>query len=156
MNINATLIGQTIAFAFFVWFCMKYVWPPLMQVLNDRQKKIADGIAAAKRAEQDLALARDKSTAKLREAREQAQIIIDQANKRATQIVDEAKQQARVEGDRLKAAAEAEIEREASLARQALRNQVAALAVVGAERILGEQVDQAANSKLVDDLAAQL
>ncbi len=156
MNINATLIGQTIAFAFFVWFCMKYVWPPLMQVLNDRQKKIADGIAAAERAEQDLSLARTTSKAKLRKAREQAQAIIDQANKRATQIVEEAKQQARVEGDRLKAAAEAEIEQEANLARQALRSQVAALAVVGAERILGEQIDIAANSKLVDDLAAQL
>ena len=156
MNINATLIGQTIAFAFFVWFCMKYVWPPLMQVLNDRQKKIADGLAAAEKAERDLELAREKATANLREARAQAQELIDQANKRAAQIVDEAKLQAREEGARLKAAADAEIEQEANRARQALRAQVAALAVSGAEKILGEQLDQAANSRLVDDLAAQL
>ena len=156
MNINATLIGQTIAFAFFVWFCMKYVWPPLMQALNDRQKKIADGLIAADKAERDLELAREKATSKLREARDQAQQIIDQANKRAGQIVDEAKQQARDEGARLKAAAEAEIEQEANRARQALRTQVATLAVTGAERILGERLDEAANSRLVDDLAAQL
>ncbi len=156
MNINATLIGQSIAFAVFVWFCMKYVWPPLMQALSDRQKKIADGLAAAEKAQKDLDLARDKASAQLREARAQAQEIIDQANKRATQIVDEAKEQAREEGARLKVAAEAEIEQEANRAREALRSQVATLAVAGAERILGEQLNEAANSRLVDDLAAQL
>ena len=156
MNINATLIGQTIAFAFFVWFCMKYVWPPLMQGLNDRQKKIADGLIAAEKAGKDLDLAREKATARLREAKAEAQQIIDQANKRANQIVDEAKQQAHDEGARLKAAAEAEIEQEANRARQALRTQVASLAIAGAEKVLGEQLDEAANSRLVDDLAAQL
>ncbi|WP_263081419.1 F0F1 ATP synthase subunit B [Endozoicomonas sp. Mp262] len=156
MNINATLIGQSIAFAVFVWFCMKYVWPPLMQALSDRQKKIADGLAAAEKAQKDLDLAREKASAQLREARAQAQEIIDQANKRATQIIDESKEQAREEGARLKVAAEAEIEQEANRAREALRSQVAALAVAGAERILGEQLNEAANSRLVDDLAAQL
>lgn len=156
MNINATLIGQSIAFAVFVWFCMKYVWPPLMQALNDRQKKIADGLAAAEKAQKDLDRAQENAKAKLREARLQAQGIIDQANRRATQIVDEAKEQARKEGNRLKLAAEAEIEQEANRAREALRTQVAALAVVGAERILGEQLNEAANSRLIDDLAAQL
>ena len=156
MNINATLIGQSIAFALFVWFCMKYVWPPLMQALSDRQKTIADGLAAAETAEKDLERARDKAGVQLREARAQAQEIIDQANKRATQIVDEAKEQAREEGARLKLAAEAEIEQEANRAREALRSQVAALAVAGAERVLGEQLNEAANSRLVDDLAAQL
>ncbi|MDD7804088.1 MAG: F0F1 ATP synthase subunit B [Endozoicomonas sp. (ex Botrylloides leachii)] len=156
MNINATLIGQSIAFAFFVWFCMKYVWPPLMQILDNRQKKIADGLIAAEKAQKELKLAREKAKLYLHEARVQAQQIVDQANKRADQIVNEAKQQAHDEGARLKVAAEAEIKQEANRARQALRSQVANLAVIGAERILGERLDEAANSRLVDDLAAQL
>ncbi|MGB1270818.1 MAG: F0F1 ATP synthase subunit B [Endozoicomonas sp.] len=156
MNLNATLIGQTIAFAVFVWFCMKYVWPPLAQALSDRQKKIADGLAAASKAEQDLELTQDKVGKLLREAKAQAQEIIDQANRRSNQIIDEAKEQARAEGERLKAAAAAEIEQETNRAREALRAQVATLAIAGAERILGERLDEAANSKLVDDLAAEL
>lgn len=156
MNLNATLIGQTIAFAVFVWFCMQYVWPPLAQALSDRQKKIADGLAAASRAEQDLELAQEKAGERLREAKAQAQDIIDQANRRSNQIIDEAKEQARAEGERLKAAAAAEIEQETNRAREALRAQVATLAIAGAERILGERLDEAANSKLVDDLAAEL
>ncbi|USE36244.1 F0F1 ATP synthase subunit B [Endozoicomonas sp. SCSIO W0465] len=156
MNLNATLIGQSIAFAFFVWFCMKYVWPPLTKALSDRQQKIADGLAAADKAEKDLAQANDKVAELLKEARAEAQGIIESANKRANQIVDDAKQQARAEGNRLKAAAAAEIEQEANRAREALRSQVASLAVAGAERILGEHLDEAANSKLVDDLAAEL
>lgn len=156
MNLNATLIGQSIAFMFFVWFCMKYVWPPLTKALSDRQQKIADGLAAADKAEKDLAQANDKVAELLKEARVEAQGIIESANKRANQIVDEAKEQARAEGNRLKAAAAAEIEQDANRAREALRSQVASLAVAGAERILGEHLDEAANSKLVDDLAAEL
>ncbi|WP_066016384.1 F0F1 ATP synthase subunit B [Endozoicomonas atrinae] len=156
MNLNATLIGQSIAFMFFVWFCMKYVWPPLTKALSDRQQKIADGLAAADKAEKDLAQANDKVAELLKEARAEAQGIIESANKRANQIVDEAKELARAEGDRLKAAAAAEIEQEANRTREALRTQVASLAVAGAERILGERLDEAANSKLVDDLAAEL
>ena len=156
MNINATLIGQTIAFAVFVWFCMKYVWPPMMQALSDRQKKIADGLAAADRASTDLELAKDKAAEQLREAKDQAQAIIEQANRRSVQIIEEAKNQAREEGERLKAAAQADIEMEANRAREALRAQVAVLAVSGAEKILGQHIDQAANSKLVDQLAAEL
>ncbi|WP_067515878.1 F0F1 ATP synthase subunit B [Endozoicomonas ascidiicola] len=156
MNLNATLIGQSIAFMFFVWFCMKYVWPPLTQILSDRQKKIADGLAAADKAENDLAQANEKVAELLKEARVEAQGILELANKRASQIVDEAKEQARAEGDRLKAAAAAEIEQDANRAREALRTQVATLAVAGAERILGERLDEAANGKLVDDLASEL
>lgn len=156
MNINATLIGQTIAFAFFVWFCMKYVWVPLMRVLDERQKKIADGLIAAEKAERDLQLASDKAKAKLHAAKKQAQQIINQANKRASQIVDEAKQKACDEGARLKVAAEAEIEQEANKARQLLRVQVATLAIMGAEKILGERIDEAANSRLIDELSTQL
>lgn len=156
MNINATVIGQTIAFAVFVWFCMKYVWPPMMQALDDRQKKIADGLAAADRASTDLELTRKRVIEELKDAKQQSQDIIDQANRRASQIIEEAKDQARAEGERLKAAAQAEIEQEANRAREVLRSQVAALAVAGAEKILGENLDEAANSRLVDDLAAEL
>ncbi|PJE80630.1 ATP synthase subunit b [invertebrate metagenome] len=156
MNINATIIGQCIAFAFFVWFCMKYIWPPLTKALNDRQKQIADGLAAAEQANQKLESANEQTRAALREAREQAQDIIEQANKRSVQIVDEAKTQAQEEGQRIKQAAMAEIEQESNRAREALRAQVATLAVCGAERILGQNLDEAANSKLVDDLAAGL
>ena len=156
MNINATLIGQTIAFAVFVWFCMKYVWPPMMQALNDRQKKIADGLAAADRASTDLELAKEKAASELREAKDQAQAIIEQANRRSVQIIEEAKIQAREEGERLKTAAQADIEMETNRAREVLRAQVAELSVIGAEKILGQRIDQAANSKLVDQLAAEL
>ncbi|WP_422139378.1 F0F1 ATP synthase subunit B [Endozoicomonas sp. ALC020] len=156
MNINATIIGQTIAFAVFVWFCMKYVWPPIMQALNDRKKQIADGLDAAARGQKELELAQKKVLEELREAREKAQEIIELANKRSAQILDEAKDQAREEADRIKVAAQADIEQEANRAREALRSQVAALAVVGAERILGENLDESANSRLVDDLVAEL
>ena len=156
MNINATIIGQSIAFAVFVWFCMKYVWPPIMQVLNDRKKQIADGLAAAARGEEELETAQQKVAEQLQEAREQAQGIIDLANKRAGQIVDEAKEDARQEAERIKAAAQADIEQDLNRAREALRAQVATLAVAGAERILGENLDESANSRLVDDLVAEL
>ncbi|WP_062260750.1 F0F1 ATP synthase subunit B [Endozoicomonas arenosclerae] len=156
MNINATIIGQTIAFAVFVWFCMKYVWPPIMQALNDRKKQIADGLDAAARGQKELELAQEKVREELREAREKAQEIIELANKRSAQIVDEAKEQAREEADRIKVAAQADIEQETNRAREVLRTQVAALAVAGAERILGENLDESANSRLVDDLVAEL
>ena len=156
MNINATLIGQSIAFAVFVWFCMKYVWPPIMETLNNRKKEIADGLAAAARGVQDLEQAQLKINEQLQDARGQAQEIIDLANKRADQIVEEAKDQARLEGDRIKTAAQAEIEHEVNRAREQLRSQVAVLAVAGAERILGKNLDESANSRLVDDLVAEL
>ena len=156
MNINATIIGQSIAFAVFVWFCMKYVWPPIMQILNTRNKEIADGLAAAARGNEELEVAQLKVTEQLQGAREQAQEIIDLANKRAGQIVDEAKEHAKEEAERVKAAAQADIEQELNRAREALRAQVAVLAVAGAERILGENLDESANSRLVDDLVAEL
>ncbi|MCW7555403.1 F0F1 ATP synthase subunit B [Endozoicomonas gorgoniicola] len=156
MNINATLIGQSIAFAVFVWFCMKYVWPPIMQNLNARKKQIADGLTAAARGKEELEVAQLKATEQLQGAREQAQEIIDLANKRAGQIVDEAKEHAKEEAERVKAAAQADIEQELNRAREALRAQVAVLAVTGAERILGKNLDESANSRLVDDLVAEL
>ncbi len=156
MNINATIIGQAIAFFFFAWFCMKYVWPPVTGALRERQKKIAEGLDAAERASRDLELAKEKAAQELRAGKEQAAGIIDQANKRASQIVDEAKEQAITEGERLKAAAQAEIEQEINRAKEALRSQVAALAIFGAEKILGKSVDSKAQADLVDKLAAEL
>lgn len=156
MNINLTIIGQAIAFAIFVMFCMKYVWPPITGALAERKKKIAEGLDAAERAERDLQLAQEKAIANMRESKEQAAAIIEQANKRANQLVDEAKEQARVEADRIKTAAQAEIEQDVNRAKEVLRGQVAALAVAGAEKILESSVDQAAHAKLVDKLAAEL
>ena len=156
MNINATIIGQSIAFAVFVWFCMQYVWPPIITALTERQKKIAEGLEASDRAERDLQLAQEEAGHKLPEAKSQAAEIIEQANKRANLIVEESKDQARSEGDRLKTAANAEIEQEANRAREALRSQVATLAVIGAEKILGQSIDMNAHSQLVDQLAAEL
>ncbi|MEX0739884.1 MAG: F0F1 ATP synthase subunit B [Pseudohongiella sp.] len=156
MNLNATIFGQTIAFAVFVWFCLKYVWPPITAALAERQKKIADGLEAADRAQRDLNLAQNKAADELREAKIKSAEIIDMANKRASQIVDEAKDKARDEGQRLIAGAQAEIEMEVQRAREVLRAQVAAIAISGAEKILESSVDQAANEELVKKLAAEL
>lgn len=156
MNINLTLFGQTIAFAIFVWFTMKYVWPPITQAMQERQKKIAEGLDAAGRAQRDLDLAQEKASQTLRETKEQATQIIEQANKSANLIIEEAKDTARSEGDRLITAAKAEIEQEVNRAKDELRAQVAVLAVQGAEQILGSEVDSKAHSELVNKLAAQL
>ena len=156
MNINLTLIGQTISFAFLVLFCMKIVWPALLGIMQAREKKIADGLEAANRADKDLELAQKKATQQLREAKEQAAAIIEQANKRANQIIEEAKGQAVTEGDRLKAAAKAQIEQDVNRAKEELRGKVAALALAGAEKVLGATIDENANSELVNQLAANL
>ncbi|AFU99660.1 F0F1 ATP synthase subunit B [Simiduia agarivorans] len=156
MNINLTLIGQSITFLVFVWFCWKYVWPALIGVMAEREKKIADGLQAAERADKDLELAQKKATDQLKEAKAQAASIIEQANKRASQIVEEAKEQARAEGDRLKAAAQSEIEQEANRAKEALRAQVAGLALAGATKVLGASVDEAKHADLLNQLAAEL
>jgi len=156
VNINATLIGQAIAFAIFVIFCMKFVWPPVIAALHERQKKIADGLDAANRAARDLELAHEKAGQQLREAKAQAAEIIEQAKKSANQIVDEARDQARVEGDRMIAQAKAQIEQELNSVKDALRAQVGALAVSGAEKILGASIDANAQKQLVDQLAAEI
>ncbi|WP_110685663.1 F0F1 ATP synthase subunit B [Salinicola aestuarinus] len=156
MNLNLTLIGQAIAFAVFVWFCMKYVWPPVMQALQERQKKIADGLDAASRATRDLEVAQEKAEETLRESKEQAQQILEQANKRANQIVEEARDNARVEGERIIESARSEIDQEINRAKEELRSQVALLAVAGAERILESSIDESKHRELVDKLAAEL
>ncbi len=156
MNINLTVIGQTIAFALFVWFCMKFVWPPITAAMAERQKKIAEGLDAAGRAQRDLSLAQEKAADTLRGTKEQATQILDKANKNANQIIEEAKQQARSEGERLIESAKAEIDQEINRAKEQLRAQVAALAVQGAEHILESEVDSKAHSELVNKLASQL
>lgn len=156
MNINLTLIGQAISFAIFVWFCMKFVWPPVIAALEERSKKIADGLEAANRASRDLELAQEQATKTLRESKEQAAEIIEQANKRANQIIDEAKEQALTDGKRLRDAAQAEIEQDVVRAKEALRAQVSALALTGAEKILGASVDVKAHSEIVEQLAKEL
>ena len=156
MNINLTLFGQMAAFVCFVLFCMKYVWPPILAAMQERTEKIADGLAAADRANHDLELARGKAVERLKGAKTEASDIVDAANKRASQIVDEAKEAAVVEGNRVKASAQADIEQEINRAREQLRGQVAALALSGAEKVLGAAIDREAHANLVDKLASEL
>ena len=156
MNLNLTLIGQSIAFFAFVVFCMKYVWPPILKAMHERAERIADGLAAADRANHDLELAQEKAVERLKEAKSEAAEIVDAAKKRASQMVEEAKLQAREEGDRLKEAAQAEIEQEINRAREQLRSQVANLALAGAEKVLAAEIDMQRHSELVDKLAAEL
>jgi F-type H+-transporting ATPase subunit b len=156
VNINLTLIGQMIAFICFVMFCMKYVWPPILAAMAEREKKIADGLAAADRASHDLELAKEKAVERLKEAKHEAAGIIESANKRGNQLVEEAKDAAVVEADRVKVSAQAEIEQQANRAREQLRSQVAALSLAGAEKVLGAAIDQEAHNELVEKLAAEL
>ncbi|MGB8713914.1 MAG: F0F1 ATP synthase subunit B [Onishia taeanensis] len=156
MNLNLTLIGQAIAFAVFVWFCMKFVWPPVMQALQERQKKIADGLDAASRATRDLEVAQEEANETLRESKEQAAEILDQAHKRSSQMIEEAREQARQEGDRMITSAKSEIEQEVNRAKEELRAQVSRLAIAGAERILESSIDEKKHSELVDKLAKEL
>jgi len=156
VNINLTIIGQMISFGLFIWFCTKFVWPALISVMEEREKKIAEGLEAADRADKDLELAKQKSGERLREAKAEAATLIDAANKRSAQIVDEAKEQARSEGDRLLAAARADVEQESNRAKEELRGKVAALALAGAEKVLGASIDESANSELLNKLAAEL
>lgn len=156
MNINATLLAQTIMFALFVWFCMKFVWTPIMAALEQRKKQIADGLADADRAKHDLELASKRSAEILREAKEKAGEIIANSEKRASEIVEEAKDQARTEGDRIIAGAKAEIDKEVFSAKEQLRTQVSAIALAGAAKILGREIDAKAHNDLLDKLVAEI
>jgi len=156
MNFNATLIGQSITFIFFVWFCMKFVWPPIMYALETRKKQIADGLAAADRGKHELELAAKKAGDNMRDAKAQAAEVIAQAEKRAAQIIEEAKVAAKEEGDRQLAAAQANIAQETNRARESLREQVAGLAVAGAEKILRREVNAQTHADLLGQLKAEL
>lgn len=156
MNINATIIGQSLSFLFFVAFCWKFVWPAIIGVMVEREKRIAAGLENADRASRDLELAKEEVSRKLRSAKEEAAAILEQANKRASQIVEEAKELAREEGERLKVAAQAEIDREKTRAKEELRKQVASLVLIGAERVLEVSIDAGQHAGMLDKLAAEL
>lgn len=156
MNINATLLGELIAFIFFVWFCMKFVWPPIIGAIEERQQKIADGLAASERGEKDLELAQEKATDQLKEAKAQAADIIEQAKKRGSTIVDEETQRGHSEREKIIAQGYSEVEAERNRTKEELRQQVAALAIAGAEKILEREIDAAAQSDIVEKLVAEL
>jgi F-type H+-transporting ATPase subunit b len=156
MNINATLIGQAIAFFLFVLFCMKYVWPPILQALEERKKKIADGLAAGEHGKREQALAEERAKELLREAKEQAGEIITRADKRAAEIVEDAKDDAKVEGGRILTAARAEIDQELNRVKEDLRGQVVSIALAGASKVLEREVDAAAHAELLNKLAAEI
>lgn len=151
-----TFLGQMVSFAILIWFTVKFIWPPLMQAIEERQRKIAEGLAAADHAQRDLAQAQDKAAEELKAARARANEIIEQAHQRANQLIDAAKGEALAEAARLKAQAQAEIEAAANRAKEELRQQVAALAVTGAERVIKREINAADQKALIDELAAQL
>ena len=156
MNPNITLLGQMISFAILIWFTVKFIWPPLMAAIEERQQKIAEGLAAADNAQKNLAQSQDKANEELKLARTKANEIIDQAHQRANLIIDTAKNDAIAEANRQKALAEAEIAAAANRAKEDLRRQVSVLAVSGAEKLLRREIDASAHKALIDDLAAQL
>ena len=156
MNMNLTLFGQAISFAIFVWFCVKYVWPPIIRALGERETRIADGLAAGERGKHELELAEKRASELLHQGKDKAQDFISQAQKRADEIVEAAKQAAREEAERIKLAAAAEIEQNRQRARDELRGQVARLAVAGAEQILLREVDEQTHRDVLDKLAANL
>ena len=156
MDFNLTLIGQTVAMIVFVWFCMHFIWPPVMKAIEQRRKEIADGIAAGEKGQKELADAQKGSEAILADARQKATQVADMAHKRSNDMVAEAKDHAAAEGERIVAAARTELATSQTKARDALRREVAALAVAGATRVLGREVDAKAHAALLDDLAAEL
>lgn len=156
MNINATLIGQAIWFAVFIWITMKYVWPPLQKAMANRQAQIAEGLAAAERGKHEQDLAAKRSSDVLRQAKEKSAEIVVQAERRAQQIVDEAKGHAKVEADKVVAGAKAEIDQEVERAKQQLRERVAELAVAGAEKILRKEVNASVHAGMLAALKQDL
>jgi F-type H+-transporting ATPase subunit b len=156
MNINLTLIAQALSFALFILFTVKFIWPPLMKAIEERQKQIADGLAAGEQGKQQLEASGRRANEEIGKARERAAEIVAHAEQRATQMIEAAKNAAKEEGEREKAAAKAEIAQEASRAREALREHVAALAMSGAERILQREVDARAHAELLTQLKHEL
>lgn len=152
MNINLTLFGEMITFAIFVWFTMRFVWPPLMAALEERREKIAAGLAAGEKGRRDLELAHHKVTEILTAAKAQAAQMIEQANQRANHIIEEGKARAREEGDRLLAIAKGDIDREFHTARETLMHQVSSLVIVGAEKVLQHEVNKSANDRIVSEI----
>ncbi len=156
MDFNLTLIGQTVAMIVFVWFCMKWIWPPVMAAIDKRRKEIADGIAAGEKGYKDLADAKLGAEGILTDARQKAVQVVDLAHKRSSDLVGEAKNLAVQESERIVTQARGEIVNEQARARDNLRKEVAALAVAGATKVLGREVDAKTHAALLDELAAQL
>ncbi len=154
MSINITLLGQMITFSLLVYFTMKKVWPPIMAAMQERQKRIADGLAASERGVREQELAQERSAQTIKQAKQQASELITQAQKRAAEVIDEARQQGRDEGERQLVAARAEIEQEANRAREQLRDQVAGLALAGAGKILKREIDAKAHGDLLKELVS--
>jgi len=151
-----TLLGQSIAMLVFVWFCMKFIWPPIMNAIEERQSEIADGLAAAERGQQSLDVAKAEADEIVDDARKQATTILDQAHARANEIVAEGKSDGVKERERQLAAASAEVEQETNRAREELRGQVSAIAVASAEKILRREIDSSAHEDILSELAAEL
>ena len=156
MGINATLFGQMITFLVFIFFTMKFVWPPIKQAMDEREKRIADGLASAERSQHELELAKERAAEHIREAKAQAGDIIEKANRQGAAIVDEARTEARAVGEREQAAAQARIEQEIGQAKAQLRQEVSDLAILGASRILEREVDAKAHQQMLDELAEQV
>jgi len=156
MNLNFSLVAEALTFAAFIWFTVKFVWPPMLRAIEARQKTIADGLAAAEQGRRSLEISTREADEEIRKARDRATEIISQADKRVAQMIEEAKNAAKEEGNREKAAAKAEIEQELARAREQLRDHVAALAVAGAEKILRREVDAKAHADLLDSIKRQL
>jgi F-type H+-transporting ATPase subunit b len=156
VSINATLIGQMITFALLVWFTMKYIWPPLFDSLEERKKKIAEGLAAAEKGHEEILLAEKKAKKVLKEAKEQSSEIVTLAQKRANEIVEESKDTAKKEGERLIVAAIAQIEQERQQAKEVLRHEVVSLALKAAEQILGAEIDQGKHQDIISKVSNQL
>jgi F-type H+-transporting ATPase subunit b len=156
MNLNLSMVAQAVTFAAFIWFTVKFVWPPMLRAIETRQKSIADGLAAAEQGRRSLETSTRQAEDAVREARSRAAEILSQAEKRAAQMVDEARNAAKAEGGREKAAAQAEIEQALSRAREQLRDRVASLAVAGAEKILRREVDAKAHGELLEAIKRQL
>ncbi len=156
MDINATLIGQTIAMIVFVWFCMKFIWPPVLNAIEERQKQIEEGLAAADLSQEKLAEAATEAEGIVAEARQQATSILDQAHARANEIVSDGKADGVKERERQLAAAKAEIEQETNKAREELRGQVSAIAIASAEKILNREIDSKSHEDILGKLAREL
>ena len=156
MNITLTLFAQALVFAAFIWFTMKFIWPWLLRKIEERQKTIADGLAAGEQGRRSLELSTRQADEAIKEARARAAEILAQAEKRRQELIDHARQEAKQEGDRELAAAKAEIDQEVTRAREELRDRVASLAVAGAEKILRREVDARAHSALLESIRRQL
>jgi len=156
VNINATLLGQAIVFLMFVWFCMKFIWPPIIAAIEERQKNISDGLASAERSTKDLELAQAKASNVMQEAKRNAAEVIEQANKRKAQIIDEAREDALIERNKILEQGKSELETEQNRARSELRKSVANLAIIGAEKILEREVDAKTHKDILENITAKL